>query len=155
MTTNLDNSYNTVWRLFLTTHALLVERVEQDLANAELPPLAWYDVLWALEEAPNHRLRLHELADAIVLRRSNLTRLVDRLEAAGLVCRKSCPSDRRGAFAEITEAGLAMRKQMWSVYAPSIAQYFAIHLSDTEVDVLTQVLERLLASANYKDERNV
>jgi DNA-binding MarR family transcriptional regulator len=85
----------------------------------------------------------------------NLTRLVDRLEAAGLVCRKSCPSDRRGAFAEITEAGLAMRKQMWSVYAPSIAQYFAIHLSDTEVDVLTQVLERLLASANYKDERNV
>ena len=155
MTTNLDNSYNTVWRLFLTTHAILVERVEQDLANAGLPPLAWYDVLWALEEAPNHRLRLHELADAIVLRRSNLTRLIDRLEAAGLVCRKSCPSDRRGAFAEITEAGLAMRKQMWSVYAPSIAQYFAIHLSDTEVDVLTKVLERLLATADYKNERNV
>ncbi|GAB4192667.1 MAG: MarR family transcriptional regulator [Coleofasciculaceae cyanobacterium] len=155
MTTNLDNSYNTVWRLFLTTHAILVERVEQDLANAGLPSLAWYDVLWALEEAPDRRLRLHELADAIVLRRSNLTRLVDRLEAAGLVCRKSCPSDRRGAFAEITEAGLAMRKQMWSVYAPSIAQYFAIHLSDIEVDVLTKVLERLLASAGYKDERNV
>ena len=155
MTTNLDNSYNTVWRLFLTTHAILVERVEQDLANAGLPPLAWYDVLWALEEAPNHRLRLHELADAIVLRRSNLTRLIDRLEAAGLVCRKSCPSDRRGAFAEITEAGLAMRQQMWSVYAPSIAQYFAIHLSDTEVDVLTKVLERLLATADYKNERNV
>ena len=155
MTTNLDNSYNTVWRLFLTTHAILVERVEQDLANAGLPPLAWYDVLWALEEAPDRRLRLHELADAIVLRRSNLTRLVDRLEAVGLVCRKSCPSDRRGAFAEITEAGLAMRKQMWSVYAPSIAQYFAIHLSDTEVDVLTKVLERLLATADYRDERNV
>ncbi|HEY9742503.1 MAG TPA: MarR family transcriptional regulator, partial [Coleofasciculaceae cyanobacterium] len=98
MTTNLDESHNATWRLFLTSHALLIDLIEQELAQAGLPPLAWYDVLFALYEAPDHRMRLHELADAIVLRRSNLTRLVDRLEAAGLVCRKSCPTDRRGAF---------------------------------------------------------
>jgi DNA-binding MarR family transcriptional regulator len=147
MTTNLDKSHNAAWRLFLTTHAMIVDQIEQELAQAGLPPLAWYDVLLALEEAPNYRLRLHELADAIVLRRSNLTRLIDRLEAAGLVCRESCSSDRRGAFAVITQAGLAMRKQMWTVYSQGIAKYFAIHLSDAEVDVLTNVMGRLIAAA--------
>ncbi|HEY9638107.1 MAG TPA: MarR family transcriptional regulator [Coleofasciculaceae cyanobacterium] len=147
MTTNLDESQNVAWRLFLTAHAMLVDLIEQELTQAGLPPLAWYDVLWTLENAPNHQLRLHELADAIVLRRSNLTRLVDRLEAAGLVCRESCPNDRRGSFAVITEAGLAMRQQMWSIYAQCIAKYFASHLSDTEVDVVTKAMEKLLAAA--------
>jgi DNA-binding MarR family transcriptional regulator len=147
MTTNLDESRNAAWRLYLRTHALLIDLIEQELAEAGLPPLAWYDVLFALYEAPEHRLRLHELADALVLRRSNLTRLVDRLEAEGLVCRKSCPTDRRGAFAAITEEGLAMRQQMWSVYAQCISKYFAVHLSDAEVDVLTEAMKRLLAAA--------
>lgn len=147
MTTNLDESHNATWRLFLTSHALLIDLIEQELAQAGLPPLAWYDVLFALYEAPDHRMRLHELADAMVLRRSNLTRLVDRLEAAGLVCRKSCPTDRRGAFAAITKEGLTMREQMWSIYAQSIAKYFAAHLSDAEVDVLTKALGRVIAAA--------
>lgn len=147
MTTNLDESHNATWRLFLTSHALLIDLIEQELAQAGLPPLAWYDVLFALYEAPDHRMRLHELADAIVLRRSNLTRLVDRLEAAGLVCRKSCPTDRRGAFAAITKEGLTMREQMWPIYAHSIAKYFADHISDAEVDVLTKALGRVIAAA--------
>lgn len=146
MTTNLDESHNATWRLFLTSHALLIDLIEQELAQAGLPPLAWYDVLFALYEAPDHRMRLHELADAIVLRRSNLTRLVDRLEAAGLVCRKSCPTDRRGAFAAITKEGLTMREQMWPIYAQSIAKYFACHLSGAEVDVLTKALGRVIAA---------
>jgi DNA-binding MarR family transcriptional regulator len=147
MTSNLDESRNAVWRLFLTTHAVLIDQIEQELAQAGLPSLTWYDVLFVLDEAPNHRLRLHELADAIVLRRSNLTRLIDRLEAAGLVYRESCPTDRRGAFAVITEAGLAMRQQMWPVYAEAIAKYFAQHLSDTEVEVLAETLKRILTLA--------
>lgn len=147
MTTNLDESHNVAWRLFLTTHAMLVDLIEQELAQAGLPSLVWYDVLWTLEKTPTHRLRLHELADAMILQRSNLTRLVDRLEVAGLVCRESCPSDRRGAFAVITEAGLAMRQQMWSTYAQCIAKYFATHLSNAEVEALTKAMERLLAAA--------
>lgn|ERR687886_2089484 len=145
--TTLDESHNAAWRIFLTSHAVLIDRIEQELAQAGLPPLGWYDVLFALYEAPSRRLRLHELADAIVLQRSNLTRLVDRLEAAGLVRRESCPSDRRGAFAVITQEGLAMREQMWPIYAQAIAKYFACHLSKAEVEVLTKAMRRVLAAA--------
>ena len=147
MAPNLDESSNAAWRLFLTTHAKLITLIEQELAQAGLPPLAWYDVLLALSESPEHRLRMHELAETMVLDRSNLTRLVDRLESKGLVCRKSCPTDRRGAFAAITEQGLAMRQQMWPVYEQAIAKYFASHLTDTEVEVLSKVLKLMLGCA--------
>ncbi len=70
------------WARFFTAHALLVEQVETMLAEAGLPQLAWYDVLWTLEERGG-RLRLSELADHVLYTRSNVTRLVDRLENAG------------------------------------------------------------------------
>ena len=78
----------------------LLERIETALATADLPPLAWYDVLWELEKAEQGRLRMHQIADRIVLSRSNLTRLADRLEKAGLIAREACPDDRRGAAME-------------------------------------------------------
>ena len=68
------------FRTFMQAHALLVGAIEQDLAAAELPPLAWHDVLAALDRAPEGRMRIHELADAIVFSRSGLSRLLDRLE---------------------------------------------------------------------------
>ena len=89
MTSTLDAERNVAWRMFLTTHAVLIDSIEQELAQAGMPPLTWYDILLALSLAPEHRLRMNELAKAIVLDRSNLTRLIDRLEAKGLVCRKS------------------------------------------------------------------
>ena len=84
------------WRLFLVAHAVLLERIESQLRRAGLPPLAWYDVLWELEKATDRKLRMHELATRIVLSRSNLTRLADRLESAKLICREECANDRRG-----------------------------------------------------------
>src|SRR5262245_59727794 len=92
------------WPAFIRSHAVLIGRVEARLAAGGLPPLAWYDVLWALERVPRGRVRMHELADAVVITRSNLTRLVDRLEAAGLVRRDRCCADRRGAEAVLTDA---------------------------------------------------
>lgn len=141
----LDPARNSLWRLFLTTHTRLVERVERDLKEAGLPPFEWYDVLVALKQAPEQRLRLNELAEAVLLSRTNLTRLVDRLEKADLLRREACKDDRRGAFAVLTEAGLAMQQKMWTVYAQSIAQHFGRHLSDTYVKVLTQALSAMLA----------
>jgi DNA-binding MarR family transcriptional regulator len=70
--------------------------------------------------------------------------LLDRLEAAGLVCCKSCPTDRRGAYAVITETGLEMRERMWPVYSEAIAKYFARHLSDADVEVFAKSLKRIL-----------
>ena len=108
--------------------------------------MEWYDVLITLKEAPDYRLRLSSLAEKVLLSRSNLTRLVDRLEKAGLLCRESCPHDRRGTFAVLTEAGLAMQRQMCPVYAEGVAEYFACCIDDTEAKVMEQVLQRMLAA---------
>lgn len=147
MAVNLDVERNAAWRMFLTTHAVLIDIIEEELAQAGLPPLTWYNVMLALSSAPENRLRMHELAKATVLDRSNLTRLVDRLEARGLVCRKICSTDRRGAFASITEEGKATLQKMWPVYEQAIAKYFGRHLSDAEVQVFTKSLERMQAKA--------
>ena len=149
MTLNLDDR-NTTWRLFLTAYSKLVDLIEQELALAELPPLMWYNVLVELSESPDHRLRMHELADIMVLDRSNLTRLVDRLEAKGLACRKFCPSDRRGAYAAITEEGSSMRQKMWLVYEQAIAKYFGCHLSDQEVAMFSKALKRMIAGTQER-----
>lgn len=142
---HLDAPRNSLWRLFLTTHTRLLEQMERDLSESNLPPLDWYDVLFTLKEAPDYRLRLSELAEKVLLSRSNLTRLIDRLEKAKLLRRESCPTDRRGTYAVLTDAGLAMQQQMWAVYSESIAATFAVHIDDEEVKILQEVLSRLLS----------
>jgi len=132
------------WALLLTAHAALLERVEAALAEAGLPSLAWYDLLWVLEKADDGRLRMHDLARRVVLSRSNLTRLADRLEDAKLIAREACPEDRRGAFCAITPAGLEMRKRMWPVYRQTIDACFSRHVSDRDAEVVGHVLERVL-----------
>ncbi|MEG4941020.1 MarR family winged helix-turn-helix transcriptional regulator [Phormidium nigroviride] len=87
---------------------------------------------------------MSDLAQKVLLSRSNLTHLVDRLEKAGLLYRERCPSDRRGAYAVLTEAGLEMQQKMWTVYAEGIAEYFGSHLDDEELQVMQRVLERML-----------
>jgi DNA-binding MarR family transcriptional regulator len=131
------------WAVLLAAHARLVERIEAELAAAELPPLGWYDVLWALESAAEHQLRMHELAEHVVLSRSNLTRLADRLEEAGLIERAAVTEDRRGAYCVITSAGRALRKRMWPVYQQAVERYFGAHISDREAIQLGEVLSRV------------
>jgi DNA-binding MarR family transcriptional regulator len=150
MTAELEEAQLTAWRSFLTAHATLIDRIEHELVEANVLPLSWYDVLLALYEAPDHRLRMHELASAIVLSRSGLTRLVDRLEAEGLLYRERSGTDRRGAYAVLTDAGLAALRQTWPVYARGIAEHFACYLSDEEVRTLTEVFQRVLAAAREK-----
>ncbi len=137
----------TAWRAFITAHAALIGRIERDMAAARVIPLTWYDVLIELYEAPERRLRLHELADAVVLSRSGLTRLIDRLEAAGLLRREAATTDRRGAYAVLTDDGIAAMAAAWPVYARGITAYFARHLSDVEADLLTDALGRMLTGA--------
>ena len=135
----------------MTTHAVLVERIENRLAQAGLPPLGWYDVLWGLERAPHQRLRMSELAQKVVVSRSNLTRLVDRLEDAGLVERERSEEDRRGAYAVLTESGQAVRRSMWPVYAQSIKDLFESQLADEEAEAMGVTLRRLLAAAQSRE----
>ena len=132
------------WAVLLAAQATLVAKIEAALAQAGLPPLAWYDVLWELEKAPEGKLRMHELARRVALSRSNLTRLADRLEGARLIAREDTPHDRRGYHCVITRAGLAMRKRMWPVYRAQIERLFSRHLTVEEARAVGEALARVV-----------
>ena len=144
---SLEQGREEAWRALITAHAAAVERIERELGEAGLPPLGWYDVLLELSVAPGCRLRMHELARAVVLSRSGLTRLVDRLEKAGLLRREPTPEDGRGSFAVLTDGGARMREKMWPVYAEGIAKHFGAHISDEEAQVLARALGRVRATS--------
>ena len=127
----------------MTAHAALINQIERELLEAGVVPLSWYDVLFALYDTPGQRLRMNELADAIVLSRSGLTRLVDRLEAEKLLRRERSASDRRGAFAVLTEKGVEAMRRAWPVYAKGIDEHFARYLNDEETCIVTEVFRRM------------
>lgn len=139
----LDHEGLDAWEAFVFAHAAAVGRIERDLAAAGHISLTWYDVLAALSEAPEHRLRLHELANEVVLSRSGLTRLLDRLEAAGFIAREPDPGDRRGTYAAMTPLGEETLLRTWPAYAAGIARYFSQHLTEEEKAVMAAALRRL------------
>lgn len=140
------------WRTFLKAHATIIDQIERDLVTARRPPLSTYDVLIELYEAPEQRLRMHELAERVVLSRSGLTRLVDRLEAEGLLTRDRSGKDRRGAYAVITEQGIEALHQTWPTYAKGIAEYFAQWLTLDEAQFLESAFDRILQVTSKKTE---
>ena len=94
--TGISAEHLRAWRAVLSVQSAVVARVETALSEAGLPPLSWYDVLWALRSAPRGRLRMGALAGHVTISRGGLTKLVDRLEDDGLLVREACPTDRRG-----------------------------------------------------------
>jgi DNA-binding MarR family transcriptional regulator len=120
----LDESEIRVWGGFLRAHARLVRKLDEELREAHGLPLSSYDVLVNLDLAPGRRLRMRELADAIVLSRSGLTRLVDRLARDGLVERVECEEDARGAFAALTDAGRAALAEARPTHQEGVRRLF-------------------------------
>jgi DNA-binding MarR family transcriptional regulator len=120
----LDEDHLRAWRAFLRAHSAMLRRISLDLADADLPPLTWYDVLAVLRDAPQARLRQVDVADQLLLSTSGLSRLLDRIEDAGLVRRVQCPGDRRSLHLELTDEGAEMLERMWPVYARGIAEEF-------------------------------
>jgi DNA-binding MarR family transcriptional regulator len=132
------------WRAFLRAHARLTAILNKELEDERELPLSWYDVLLNLEEAPDHQLRMHDLAAAVLLSRSGLTRLLDRMEKAGLVRREVCEDDRRGVLACLTAEGRAALRRAAPVHLRGIDEHFACHLSTDEARALRRALEKLL-----------
>jgi DNA-binding MarR family transcriptional regulator len=130
------------WRGVLNTHAAVVGAVEQALADAGLPPLAWYDVLWAVRRAPRRRIRMAELASRLTVSRGGLTKLADRLERAALIRREPAEDDGRGLYAVLTPGGAQMLKRMWPVYARVLRDTFVAPISDGEAAVIAEALSR-------------
>jgi len=140
------------WSALLTAREHVMDRAELALSHAGLPPLAWYDVLWALEQAPGGRLRMFELAEKLVVARYNLTRIADRLVKAGLIERQSCSSDGRGAFCVLTKSGQRMRARMWPTYRAVIERLVAAHVKPGELAVIEESLRRVAQVARAEDE---
>lgn len=122
--TKISEDELAAWRAFLRAHSTMLRRISNDLEDAGLPPLSWYDVLAALRDAPDQNLRQVELAERVLLSTSGLSRLVDRIERDGLVRRVACPQDRRSFNVALTADGAEMLERMWPVYARGIAEDF-------------------------------
>ena len=137
----MDDETLGAWRALLNAHARITGLVEAALADAGLPPLAWYDVLWPLYHAPDRRLRMGALSAEVTLSRTGLTRLVDRIERDGLLRREPAPEDRRGSYVVLTDAGKRMLRRMWPVYERALDEAFAARLRNPRA--LTRALEPL------------
>ena len=135
------------WRALLEAHAAVTDLLERELEQERGLPLSKFEVLLKLAEAPGGRLRMLELAHSVLLSKSGLSRLVDRMEEAELVRRERCPSDRRGAYAVLTDQGRALLRRAAPVHLRGIQEHFARHLADDEVQVLVDVLGKVNAAA--------
>jgi|SRR5690606_12815645 len=151
MMDTLSDSQLQAWRLFIIAHARLINKIDAQLEAASKIPLHWYDVLIELYEADNRRLRMYDLAERVVLSRSGLTRLVDRLEKAGLLKREMDPKDRRGYYVVITEAGIQALRESWPIYAAGIREHFAHYLTEEDASTFIRVFTAMLEAADHSD----
>jgi DNA-binding MarR family transcriptional regulator len=135
------------WRGMLRAHAALTKALDAQLEAAHGVPLTSYEVLMYLADAEGQRMRMCDLATSVIISRSGLTRLVDRLEREGLIERVSCSTDARGAFAKLTSAG---REQLAAARATHIAGVRAMyldHFTPEEQEALSRAWERVLPGA--------
>jgi len=132
------------WRSFLRAHGQITHKLEAELMAEHDLPLPSYDVLLQLAESEGRRLRMTELADRVLLSRSGLTRLVDRLVREGLVERQACPNDARGMHAVLTEHGLETLRAAAPTHLRGVVEHVTSRLSATEVDQFTELLGKLI-----------
>jgi DNA-binding MarR family transcriptional regulator len=133
----------TAWARLVRAEQTVLGRIEAALKAAGLPPLSWYDVLLELSRAEDGRLRPLELERRTLLAQYNASRLIDRMEKAGLVERLPHPEDGRGQLVTITTEGRALQKRMWKVYGPAIATQVGDKLSRAEASELARLLKKL------------
>jgi DNA-binding MarR family transcriptional regulator len=133
------------WKAFLRAQAGLIRALDRELIAEQGLPITFFDVLAQLSAAGG-RLRMSELADAVLLSRSGVTRLVDRMVRAGLVRREQCPEDRRSLYATLTLDGERALAQALPVHVQGVAHHFGRHLSDEEAKTLAAALNRMVTS---------
>lgn len=131
------------WRSFLRAHAKVTRILDAELSEECELPLGSYEVLLHLNEAPDRRLRMTDLADRVLLSRSGLTRLVDRLEREGLIRRESCPSDLRGTNAVLTDRGYERLRDAAPIHLRGVREHMIDLLSPEEIQVLAAAFGRI------------
>jgi DNA-binding MarR family transcriptional regulator len=137
-----DATQLAVWRQFLVVHATIVRQLERELLEQRELPLSWYDVLVQLQEAGG-KLRMQQLAARLLVNKSSLTRVCDRMEELGLVERRSAPDDLRGVVAVLTRDGRETLRRAAPVHLRGVYRHFSRHLSEADVATLHRILGKL------------
>jgi DNA-binding MarR family transcriptional regulator len=139
-----DDTQLGAWRSFLHAHARLTRRLDEELQAAHHLSLAEYDALVQLTRVPGRRLRMSVLADRVLLSRSGITRLVDRLEAAGMVKRSACATDARGAEAILTPVGVQRLRAASQTHLAGVQRYFLDAIEADERLAIERGLDRVI-----------
>ncbi len=141
-----DPAYAEAWQAVRNAHLSVVESIESELSKADLPALAWYDVLQMLDRSAAP-VRPKEMLCHVSVTKSGLTRLLDRIEKAGLVERSYCPSDRRGTFLSITKAGRETLSRMKPIRDRVFEEHFVESFTTEEAELLREMMMRVSMSA--------
>lgn len=144
MSESTENHGVLAWELLLRTHAALVPRLSQQVEEAAGLPLSWYDVMLELSRAPDRRLRMSELGERVVLSRSQVSRLVDAMVAAGYVTKEPDPTDGRATLALLTPDGLGSFRRAAPVYLAGIEREFVSRLTSQQIGGIKAGLARVL-----------
>jgi DNA-binding MarR family transcriptional regulator len=134
-----------VWRSFLEAHAAITRTLATELDVERGLPLNWYDVLLVLYEADG-RLRMQELAGRLVVNKSSLSRVIDRMADAGFVEREPCLEDGRGQYAVLTREGRETLRKAAPTHLRGVQEHFAQYLTDSDVLALQRVFGKLVGS---------
>jgi DNA-binding MarR family transcriptional regulator len=133
------------WLGLLRAHSSIIAELDAELIAAHGLPLRSYDVLVQLDDAPERRLRMSELSRSVLLSASGVSRLVDRLEADGLVCRQRCELDGRGYWAELTDEGRERLREARPTHLAGVRRRFLARMDENEIETLGRLWRRLLS----------
>lgn len=140
------------WVTFLQAHSVVVDALGRDLEREHGLPLAWYEVLLRLGMSDQGRLRMLDLSRSLLLSKSGVTRLVDRMEEARLVSRQPSPDDRRVIWAAITPRGRRAFDAAAPIHLRGVERHFMEVLSDEEIRGLVRALRKVLVANGHPDE---
>jgi DNA-binding MarR family transcriptional regulator len=129
------------WRAFITAHAWVTRRLDDELRAEHDLSLAEYDALLTIAAAPGRRIRMRQLADRVILSKSGVTRLIDRLVLDGLVERDACLTDARGAEAVLTSAGLDRLRRASRTHLRGVAEHFLGAVDDADLAVIERTMQ--------------
>jgi DNA-binding MarR family transcriptional regulator len=135
------------WRAFLVAHARITRRLDEELRAEHDLSLAEYDALLTIADAPDRRIRMRQLADQVILSKSGVTRLIDRLVLDGLVERKACASDARGAEAVLTADGLDRLRRASRTHLRGIEEHFLAAVEERDLPTIERSMRAVAENA--------
>jgi len=142
--------HKNAWVSILKVTAVLNQKMDSKLRTAGEISIDYYDVLLALEDAPNGKMTMSELSSSVLVSPSGVTRLIDRMAKEGYVNRQSNAKDRRSKFACITTLGLDARKSAWPILKLSMEELWVAHMTEAEAATILDIMKRMVSPKEYE-----